>query len=100
MMENEELMKPNEVANEIVQDISSYMPDIIQKIESSDDFSEQDFPTREIEGRLMYEIQDAKISMYNMHMELQDTNFPLDSAKDFSDKDKFRQLLEWIEKHS
>jgi hypothetical protein len=96
MSQREELMSPAEVAEEIIQDISEYMPDIIQKVESSEGLQNENLPTKEMEGRLMYEIQDAKISMYNMHMELQDVQFPLDNAKDFSDKEKFEELLNWL----
>lgn len=94
-----DLMNPEEVAIEIVDDVEEYMPNILERIKYPQGADRGSVETAELEGRVMYQIQDAKISMYNMHMELQGVDFPLDNASDFSDEVKFQKLLDWLKKH-
>lgn len=90
-------MDPEEVAVEIVEDVEEYMPNILQRIRSPRSTEQGGgMKTAELEGRVMFQIQDAKIAMYNMHMELQGVDFPLDNASDFSNEERFEELLDWL----
>lgn len=90
-------MHPEEVAVEIVNDVEDYMPNILER--STHYTDGDDLNTAETEGKVMYWIQDAKVSTYNMHMELQGIDFPLDDASDFSNEAKFQQLLDWLRRY-
>ena len=94
-----ELMSPEEVAVELVDDVEEHMPNILEWIKYSQVPDKNQVETTKIEAPVMYQIQDMKISVYNMHMELQDIDFPLDEASDFTDDVKFQELLHWLKKY-
>lgn len=99
-----DLMEPEEVAKEIVNDLENNIPKMSQSLAviSNGNVSQRQKELNEIEANARYIAQQAGITAYNMHLAMttsSDNQLPINSVDDLQNEEKIIKLAKWLNRN-